>query len=321
MNRSLAQLVSFLAICCLLFSCGGRTFKPPSFARVDPTKAVSATHPDQLNETYVRFPMVYAPGLAIEDEWRFNSVFPVIGVDARDPKAEIKKGFAYFKKGAYEETPWGAPLMEAVFPGKGRDLENYLFLMSNMDGSYCLISPLGKVFRREEGYDPQKFEEDIGYRADIFVGLGMTLKEIALTNRHIGLSQSIIQEVTPGTKEWTRFEEDFVGSFTHSYKNGSEVVLTKLDRKDYQRVIQENPGLTRTQRFLKNVVVPIGPSLEMLAFSALSTLATFGFQEAFTDPEITGKYASATITRAEMFDEFQRAFEHQQKGRSPWKKE
>ncbi len=287
----------------------------PKFAMKTIEGSASVSHPDQMEKEtgfVTRFPMVFHPKLLVETAGvGFLGTWPVIAVDARDPKLEIKSGFAYFKQD-YLKTPWKLPLLEAVFYGKIEDLKSYYFLLSNRDGMVWLFSPSGKVFAQENGYDSKKLESDQEYQAEVFSGLGMNLQEIYVFWLDQGWDcrenlETI--EINSENPTWLSFEKNLLQSLPYQYQLADgKIIASSFDEKALKDAIKTNPGLGPWQRFLRRVSIPGVPSVEALGFSAISSILNFGFQELVSDPDIYGNSASATVTRAEMAQQMEFIF-------------
>ncbi len=315
----------FVLVACsglLIVSGGCATHnRPPSFAITKLENSVSVPHPDQLKESsefITIFPLVFNPKLFVECVGTgFEGTWKVLAEDRRNPTLALKEGFAYFKKGGYEKTPWGFPLLEVVFLEKLEDSKNYRFILPNRDGMVWLFSPMGRVYSREGGYDCNKFESDLHYRNFVFQKVGMNLWEIFQAFRKLGLAEKIsIGEIKIGSLEWDVFEKDLLASLPNGYQMpGGKRVVSSLDRKSFQKTSKTNSRLNGWQRLLEDINVPFPFTPEALAYGGISTLFNFGIKEAIADPIYGGNSADSTITRKETAAQFEFLVEHFNKNR------
>ena len=300
-------LLAFLS----LFVLTGCVASLPSFGVKKLEDSVSAPHPDQLRkngEFITVFPLVFPPKLLVECvEVGFKGTWKIISIDQRDPMKKIQEGFAYFKKGSYEKTPWGLPLLEAVSLGKLKDLKNHRFILANRDGMTWLFSPMGKAYSQEEGYDFQKLEKDQTYRTTIFQEIGMSLEEIFKAWSKLRLIEKIsLGEIKIDSPEWDIFEKEFLTSLKNSFTLASgEIIVSSSSKEQIQELIRTNPHLTGWQRFMERLYIPVVPSVEVLGFVGISAILNHGIRELTADPVYGGNSANSTITRKELATQFE----------------
>jgi len=289
---------------------------PPSFAITELENSISVPHPDEIKKSssfITVFPLVFNPKLLVECVGTgFEGTWKVIAVDIRSSTLDIKEGFAYFKKGDYEKTPWKLPLLEAVFPGKLDDTKNYRFILPNRDGMVWLFSPMGRIYPKENGYYYTKLESDINYRAIVFQGLGMNLWEILRAWEKLDLTEKIsIGEIKINSPEWDVFRKELLTSLSNGYQLANKkLVASNSTKKQLQETIKTNPQLTSWQRFLGGLYIPIIPSPEALGYAGISAVLNHSFQELTSGPVYGGNSASSTITRGEMAEQFEFLIEH-----------
>ncbi|GEM_PF-4980267 len=300
-------LITFLS----LFVLTGCATKVPKFGITELENSVSAPHPDQIRKdgnTIVIFPLIFPPKLLVECVGiGFNGTWKVISVDQRDPTRKIQEDFAYFKKGSYEKTPWGLPLLETVSLGKLEDLKYHRFLLANRDGMIWLFSPMGRSYPQKEGYDSQRLEKDLDYRTAVFQEFGMNLEEIFQAWLKLGLIEKIsLGEIKIDSPEWDLFEKDFQASLGNSFTLASgKIVGSSASKERIQELVRTNPHLNGWQRIMERLYIPVATSVEVLVFAGISTILNHGIQELTADPVYKANSANSTITRKELSAQFE----------------
>lgn len=316
--------LKFLLIGIILISgCATKAGSPPSFASPKLEDGVNISHPDQIRketDTICVFPVVFPPQLLVECVGNgYLGTWKLLSIDMRDPSRKIVESFVYFKKGSYEKTPWGLPLLEAVTLGKLDNNKNHRYLLANRDGMVWLFSPLGKVYSEDDGYDSQKFEEDPEYRDQIFQELGMSMYDIFNSYRQRNLLEGLsFGEIKIDSQDWKDFEKSLLASMPYEYTMPEGNIVASAHKKEQiQALIKTNPGLTGWQRFLERMYLPVVPGPEAMGLIGISQLLNHAFKELTGNPEFKGYSANSKIERKKLAGQFKFLIEQQNNNRQP----
>ncbi len=305
---------SLLVICVFsLVGCATSGIKPPNFASKNLEEGVIISHPDQIQKeasSITIFPVVFPPELLVECVGTgFVGTWKLLSVDMRDPSRKLLESFVYFKKDpAYQKTPWGLPLTEAVTIGKLNERKNHKFLLANRDGMVWLFSPLGEAYSELEGYDSNKFENDPNYRNEIFYRYGLGLNQIFdfYQNQNLlrGLSFGEI-EIDSKSKNWQDFKKNLLASMPYQIEMPDGKIVSSAHKKEQvQQLVRINPKLTSWQRFLEGLYIPIIPDPTAMAYAGISQVLNHGIKESMSGPEIIGFSANSYIKRKELATQF-----------------
>jgi hypothetical protein len=308
------NLIKGLLVIVCVFSLGGCAtsgLKTPDFASKNLEEGVVVSHPDQLRKetsSITVFPVVFPPELLTECVGvGFMGTWKLLSVDMRDPARKLVESFVYFKKGvAYERTPWGLPLVEAVKLGKLNKAKNHKFLLANRDGMEWLFSPLGEVYSRSDGYDSNKLETDLTYRDEIFSRYGLNLNQIFDFYQSQNLLRGLyFGEIEIGGRNWQDFEKGLLSSMPYQLEMPNGKIASSAHKKEQvKQLVRVNPRLTGWQIFLERLYLPIIPDPQAMAYAGISQVLNHGIKEASANPEIVGFSANSSSKRKDLAAQF-----------------
>jgi len=321
-QKSLKGLLLFLLIGIVLISGCATKSGPLSFASTNLEDGANVDHPDQIKketDNICIFPIIFPRELLVECLGiGYIGTWKLLSIDMMDPSRKIVESFVYFKKGSYEKTPWGLPLMEAVVLGKLEDIKNYRFLLANRDGMVWLFSPLGRCYSEKDGYDSKKLEDNQEYRDKVFTELGMSMYDIFDAYRQRDMLKGLsFGEIKIDSLDWKDFKKNLLASMPYEYTMPEGNIVASAHKKEQiQALIKTNPGLTGWQRFLERMYLPVADPKTM-GLIGISQLLNHGFKELTGSPELKGYSANSVIKRKDLADQFKFLIDEQNKNRQP----
>ncbi len=272
---------AMLVLCALLLG-GCATKHVPDWARAQPSEGVTQIHPDVMEKTggtFTQFTAIMPPQFLVEVKYGVKGVWPVIASHMTDPDAEIEDGFCYAVESlAFGKNPWGFVPMQCVMMNTISHFDGYRVTLVNKDGGAWIASPVARGILDERDWDVKKFEKDFEYRKKILEKVGNTLTEIddfwRAMSAHIGVeSDGDVFEVIIGSEQWQTFRDNFIAEMGYelTMPDGSVVVST-ISRDEMVNRLSRNPRITRWQRFVSRLSIPIGTPEVMVFGTATSVL-------------------------------------------------
>lgn len=323
--KNFSRSIFLLLIAGLLFlsGCASKETHVPDFAFAQPNQGVTAKHPDVMEKeggTLTHFSAVMPPQFLVEVEYGVKGVWPLIAGHMSDANAPIADGFCYaIESLAFSNNPWGIVPMQCVILGKMEDFEGYRFALVNKDGGVWISSPAGGTMIDDRSWDVKKFEEDFDHRKEVLGKVGKTLDEIDRfwidQFSHLGMETEgdVFELVIGSSREWQDFRQSFISEMGYelTMPNGS-VVVSSISRDEMVNRLARNPRITRWQKFLSRLSIPVGTP-EVIAFGAASSVLNGGIA-AMIDSEWkarvargSGQYRDHASQMVYLMDQFRKS--------------
>ena len=277
----------FFAVALLLFLGGcAQQRHVPSFALAQPAEGVTAIHPDEMEKDggiLTQFTAVLPPQFLVEVEHGVKGVWPLVAGHMTDSEAKIQDGFCYAVESlSFSNNPWGIVPMQCVIVGGIKDFDGYKLALVNKDGGVWISSPSGGSMLDDRSWNVEDFEDDFDHRREVLDKVGKTLQEI---NQfwidqflHLGMETDgdVFEIVVGSSDEWQIFRQSFIAEMGYelTMPDGS-VVVSSISRDEMVNRLARNPRITRWQKFLSRLSIPIGTP-EVMAFGAASSVLNGG---------------------------------------------
>lgn len=249
----------FLAIVVALLTISGcATNKVSTYAFASPEKAVSISHPVEMEKNGDQYVTVFS---AILDAgvWGVESVKGAGVWPALAGQKGLKPSVGYVF--VTDLNWWGDFLLQGVIVGRKADFVKSKIVYLNRDGGWVY-----DLMGQEYNYDPEKFDKEIAYQAGVFQN-GTTLAELQTfwqmyaEKRGVDFETAgikISREIKIGSPEWEEFKMQLASRLDNYYKmpNG-EIRQGFLSLKDFRRESAKNNGATAGQRFARSAFIPV----------------------------------------------------------------
>ncbi|MDO8592768.1 MAG: hypothetical protein Q7R92_03295 [bacterium] len=291
----------------LAAGCAGTNGHLSKYALTDPAEGISIPHPVEMEKAGVKaftiFTAIMSPDLWTEAV-AAGGVFPILGY--LDDAADLFKGYCYLANISW----WGDFLLQCVFAYSKSELENAKFAVFNRDAGWAY-----RLDGQEEDYDSKKFESDENYRKDFFELAGLTfgqLDELAmvyLQEKGVkpGRNSAGVEEIVVGSEKWQAYKAELAVRMPNNYKlaNG-QIRAGTLPLEDFQNLAVEDPGFTGSQRFVKDLKLPLlalpltGIAWPVMIGANLASSAVM----AGVDDSWSGYFGRAKIIRHDMAPAF-----------------
>ena len=295
------KIFGLLTIAGAVMSCAHNGQYLPKHAFENPSECISIVHPVELEkagiEKITTFVSIMDPGLWVE-VLANGGVWPTLALLPN----KIIEGYSYLANINY----WGDFLFQSEFYCGKEELDQAKILHFNRDGGWIY-----QLSGDEVNYDPEKFDNNKGYRQEIFGKYGLTLSELNLfwieylKLRGVNSSSNLscVQSISVGSPAWQEYKEKLAAKMRHNYKmNGGKIRCGYLPIEEFRRIAIENNGFTGSERFIKHAKLP----LFAIPFTGIGFVAMAGINVANSavtagiDTDWTGSYARAKIVRHQM---------------------
>lgn len=293
-------IIVFGALLLMLGGCANQQ-KVPSFALAQPEQGTSALHPDQMEKsggTLVTFTAVLPPQFLVEVKHGVKGVWPLVAGHMHDKNASIEDGFCYaVESRSLSKNPWGIVPLQCAIIGTHEHFRDYRFALVNKDGGVWISAPAGGGMIDDRSWNFKKFEDDFDHRIATLEKVGKSLDEIdafwvdQIGQLGLNLGHDVKEfSIEAQSLEWQEFRTSFITEMGYQLKlpNG-DVVVSSVPRDEMVTLLSRNPRITRYQKFMSRLSIPIGTP-EVIAFGTATSILNGGIA-AFIDDEWQSRVA------------------------------
>lgn len=277
----------------LLGGCAAQQ-KVPSFALAQPEQGITAVHPDQMEKSggnLVTFTAVLPPQFLVEVKHGVKGVWPLVAGHMYDKNAPIEDGFCYaIESRSLSKNPWGIVPLACAIIGTREHFREYNFALVNKDGGVWISAPAGGGMLDDRSWNFEDFEDDFDHRTETLKKVGKSLDEIdafwvdqigrlGLSLDHDVKEFSIIEQ----SHDWQSFRTSFITEMGYqlTLPNG-DVVVSSVSRDEMVDILSRNPRITKWQKFMSRLSIPIGTP-EVMAFGTATSILNGGIAALIDD--------------------------------------